>query len=455
MMKKVYLKKGKEDSLNRFHPWVFSGAIARMDDGTEEGDTVEVVGDGLKVRGHYQIGSIAVRVLTFENEDIDALFWQKKLDSALQMRLRLGIADNPDNNTYRLVHGEGDFLPGLVIDVYDETAVMQAHSVGMHISRNDIAEALMKVMNGRIKNVFYKSETTLPYKFIEHTSNENENPSHRQAQGKLGSGQAQNENETLNPQPSTLDLQPSTFNLQPSFSSWLIGGSPSSSSREPGRNIAVENGLRFYVDWLRGQKTGFFVDQRENRLLLERYAKGKNVLNMFCYTGGFSFYAMRGGANLVHSVDSSEKAIELTCRNVELNFPNDKRHKAYCEDAFKFLDGIGMQKDAEGNPLQYDLIILDPPAFAKHRAALKNALKGYTRLNQKALQKIKSGGILFTFSCSQVVTKDNFRNAVFTAAALAKRKVRILHQLHQPADHAINIFHPEGEYLKGLVLYVE
>ncbi len=429
-MKKVYLKKGKEDSLNRFHPWVFSGAIERMDEGIEEGDTVEVVGERLKVRGHYQIGSIAVRVLTFENEEIDALFWQNRLDSALQMRLRLGIADNPDNNTYRLVHGEGDFLSGLVIDVYDETAVMQAHSVGMHVSRNEIAEALMKVMNGRIKNVFYKSETTLPYKFIEHTS-DNLQPFLQQVQ----------------------DGQP--FNLQPSFSSWLVCESPSSTSGESCKNIAVENGLKFYVDWLRGQKTGFFVDQRENRLLLERYARGKNVLNMFCYTGGFSFYAMRGGANLVHSIDSSEKAIELTCRNVELNFPGDKRHKAYCEDAFKFLDGIGMQKDAEGNPLQYDLIILDPPAFAKHRAALKNALKGYTRLNQKALQKIKPGGILFTFSCSQVVTKDNFRNAVFTAAALSKRKVRILHQLHQPADHAINIYHPEGEYLKGLVLYVE
>ncbi len=424
MMKKVYLKKGKEDSLNRFHPWVFSGAIARMDEGIEEGDTVEVVGERLKVRGHYQIGSIAVRVLTFENEEIDALFWQKKLDSALQMRLRLGIADNPDNNTYRLVHGEGDFLPGLVIDVYDETAVMQAHSVGMHVSRNEIAEALMKVMNGRIKNVFYKSETTLPYKFIEHTSDDNDNSDF---------------------------CELSIVNCQLSINalaSWLIGGLAD-------KNIAVENGLKFYVDWLRGQKTGFFVDQRENRLLLERYAKGKNVLNMFCYTGGFSFYAMRGGANLVHSVDSSEKAIELTCKNVELNFPDDKRHKAYCEDAFKFLDGIGQQKDTEGNPLQYDLIILDPPAFAKHRAALKNALKGYTRLNQKALQKIKPGGIIFTFSCSQVVTKDNFRNAVFTAAALSMRKVRILHQLHQPADHAINIYHPEGEYLKGLVLYVE
>ena len=426
MMKKVYLKKGKEDSLNRFHPWVFSGAIARMDEGIEEGDTVEVVGERLKVYGHYQIGSIAVRVLTFEDEEIDALFWQKKLDSALQMRLRLGIADNPNNNTYRLVHGEGDFLPGLVIDVYDETAVMQAHSVGMHVSRNEIAEALMKVMNGRIKNVFYKSETTLPYKFIEHTSDENEN-----------------DNSDF--------CELSIVNCQLSINalaSWLIGGLAD-------KNIAVENGLKFYVDWLRGQKTGFFVDQRENRLLLERYARGKNVLNMFCYTGGFSFYAMRGGANLVHSVDSSEKAIELTCKNVELNFPDDKRHKAYCEDAFKFLDGIGQQKDAEGNPLQYDLIILDPPAFAKHRAALKNALKGYTRLNQKALQKIKPGGIIFTFSCSQVVTKDNFRNAVFTAAALSKRKVRILHQLHQPADHAINIYHPEGEYLKGLVLYVE
>lgn len=393
MYKNIYLKKGKEDSLKRFHPWVFSGAIAHMDDGIEEGDIVRVItqSGAFIVLGHYQIGSIAVRVLSFQDIAIDDDFWKQRLAAALLMRQCAGIADNPENNTFRLVHGEGDNLPGLVIDCYGKTAVMQAHSVGMHVCRNVIARQLVEVMGNRIENVFYKSETTLPFK------------------ADLG--------------------QENGF---------IYGGSDD--------NVAVENGLKFHVDWLKGQKTGFFVDQRENRRLLEHYAKGKTVLNMFCYTGGFSFYAMRGNAKAVHSVDSSAKAIELTNANVELNFPGDKRHQAFCEDAFKFLDAA---KD------KYDLIILDPPAFAKHRAALHNALKGYTRLNVKAFEKIKSGGILFTFSCSQVVTKDNFRNAVFTAAALAGRNVRILHQLHQPADHPINIYHPEGEYLKGLVLYVE
>lgn len=393
MYKNIYLKKDKEESLKRFHPWVFSGAIARMDDGIEEGDIVRIItnsGDFIAL-GHYQIGSIAVRVLSFKDIVIDDDFWKLRLAAALLMRQCSGIADNPENNTFRLVHGEGDNLPGLVIDCYGKTAVMQAHSVGMHVCRNIIARQLVEVMGDRIENVFYKSETTLPFK------------------ADLG--------------------QENGF---------IYGGSDD--------NIAVENGLKFHVDWLKGQKTGFFVDQRENRKLLEHYAKDKTVLNMFCYTGGFSFYAMRGNAKAVHSVDSSAKAIELTNANVELNFPGDKRHKAFCEDAFKFLDA------AED---KYDLIILDPPAFAKHRAALHNALKGYTRLNVKALEKIKSGGILFTFSCSQVVTKDNFRNAVFTAAAITGRNVRILHQLHQPADHPINIYHPEGEYLKGLVLYVE
>lgn len=393
MYKNIYLKKGKEDSLKRFHPWVFSGAIAHMDDGIEEGDIVRVItqSGAFIALGHYQIGSIAVRVLSFQDIAIDDDFWKQRLAAALLMRQCAGIADNPENNTFRLVHGEGDNLPGLVIDCYGKTAVMQAHSVGMHVCRNVIARQLVEVMGNRIENVFYKSETTLPFK------------------ADLG--------------------QENGF---------IYGGSDD--------NVAVENGLKFHVDWLKGQKTGFFVDQRENRKLLEHYAKGKTVLNMFCYTGGFSFYAMRGNAKAVHSVDSSAKAIELTNANVELNFPGDKRHQAFCEDAFKFLDTA---KD------KYDLIILDPPAFAKHRAALHNALKGYTRLNVKAFEKIKSGGILFTFSCSQVVTKDNFRNAVFTAAALAGRNVRILHQLHQPADHPINIYHPEGEYLKGLVLYVE
>ena len=388
-MRQIFLKRGKEESLLRFHPWIFSGAIHHADEGIQEGETVRVVdsqGNFIAI-GHYQMGSIAVRVLSFRDVAIDEAFWNARLSSALQMRKVIGLVGSPDNDTYRLVHGEGDHLPGLIIDVYGRTAVMQAHSIGMHLCRKTIAEQLAVVMKDHIDNVYYKSETTLPF------------------------------------------MEPEN--------GFLIGGSDD--------NIGIENGLRFRVDWLRGQKTGFFVDQRENRSLLEHYAKGRKVLNMFCYTGGFSVYAMRGGATLVHSVDSSAKAIELTRSNVALNFPDDKRHEAFCEDAFKYLDTI----DA------YDLIILDPPAFAKHRGALHNALKGYTRLNQKAFEKIPSGGILFTFSCSQVVTKDHFRNAVFTAAALAKRKVRILHQLHQPADHPINIYHPEGEYLKGLVLYVE
>ena len=393
MYKKIYLKKGKEESLKRFHPWVFSGAIQHQPEDVEEGEVVRVMtagGEFIAV-GHYQIGSIAVRVMSFDDVEIDDDFWHSKLQSALDMRRSIGIVDNPDNNTYRLVHGEGDNVPGLVIDVYGETAVMQAHSVGIHLERHRIASQLVKVMGDRVKNVYYKSETTLPFK------------------ADLGQEDG-----------------------------FIVGGSKD--------NVALENGLKFHVDWLKGQKTGFFVDQRDNRSLLEHFSRGKKVLNMFCYTGGFSFYAMRGGALQVHSVDSSAKAIELTTKNVELNFPGDTRHEAFCEDASKYLDRAGGD---------YDLVILDPPAFAKHRGALHNALKGYTRLNMKAFEKIRPGGILFTFSCSQVVTKDNFRNAVFTAAALAHRNVRILHQLHQPADHPINIFHPEGEYLKGLVLYVE
>lgn len=393
MYKTIILKRGKEESLKRFHPWVFSGAIDIMDEGIGEGETVRVLtyDKHFIALGHFQIGSIAVRILSFRDIVIDDSFWASRLESALNMRVATGIACNPINNTYRLVHGEGDNLPGLVIDVYGDTAVMQAHSIGMHNSRMAIAENLIKIAGGRIANIYYKSETTLPFK--------------------AGLGQEDG---------------------------FIYGGSED--------NTAMENGLRFHVDWLKGQKTGFFIDQRDNRSLLEHYAKGKKVLNMFCYTGGFSFYAMRGGAELVHSVDSSAKAVELTRHNVELNFPSDKRHEAFCEDAFEYLQKAGDN---------YDLIILDPPAFAKHRAALHNALKGYTRLNVKAFEKIKKGGILFTFSCSQVVTKDHFRNAVFTAAAVAGRKVRILHQLHQPADHPINIYHPEGEYLKGLVLYVD
>lgn len=392
--KKVYLKPGKEESLKRFHPWVFSGAIARVEGEPEEGEVVDVYTSQKEfiACGHFQVGSIAVRVLSFRQETIDHAFWVRRLEVAKDLRRALGLIGNPQNNTYRLVHGEGDNLPGLIIDVYDHTAVMQAHSVGMHVYRMEIADALSEVMGDVIQNIYYKSETTLPFK----------------------------------------------ADLLATENGFIKGGSP--------ENIAMENGLKFHVDWLKGQKTGFFVDQRENRHLLEHYAKGRNVLNMFCYTGGFSFYAMRGGANLVHSVDSSAKAIDLTNENVELNFPGDARHQAFAEDAFKFLDRMGDQ---------YDLIILDPPAFAKHRDALRNALRGYTKLNAKAFEKIRPGGILFTFSCSQVVNKQDFRNAVFTAAAQSGRSVRILHQLTQPGDHPVNIYHPEGEYLKGLVLYVE
>ena len=391
--KKVYLKAGKEESLKRFHPWVFSGAIARIEGEPEEGEIVDVYTSKKEfiACGHFQIGSIAVRVLTFRQEEINRDFWKRRLEVALDLRRSLNLVDNPENNTYRLVHGEGDNLPGLIIDVYGQTAVMQAHSAGMHVFRMEIAEALSEVMGDIVQHIYYKSETTLPFK---------------------------------------ADLGPEN--------GFIKGGSP--------ENVALENGLKFHVDWLKGQKTGFFVDQRENRHLLERYSKGRNVLNMFCYTGGFSFYAMRGGANLVHSVDSSAKAIDLTNQNVELNFPGDERHQAFAEDAFKYLDRMGDQ---------YDLIILDPPAFAKHRDALRNALRGYSKLNAKAFEKIKPGGILFTFSCSQVVDKKDFRNAVFTAAAQSGRSVRILHQLTQPGDHPVNIYHPEGEYLKGLVLYVE
>lgn len=389
----IRLKNHKQESLDRFHPWVFSGAVDTIDDGITEGEIVRVEaanGRFLAV-GMYQIGSIAVRVLSFSDITIDSSYWHAQLESAYRVRQAIGLIDNPRTTMFRLVHGEGDNLPGLVIDCYGDTAVMQAHTVGIHLVRHEIAKALVDVAGGTIKNVYYKSETTLPFKAdVEHENG------------------------------------------------FIVGGTD--------QNVALENGLKFHIDWLRGQKTGFFVDQRDNRSLIETYSRGRDVLNMFCYTGGFSVYAMRGEAHSVTSVDSSEKAIELTRRNMELNFPADTRHKAVVADAFKYLE----QSDE-----QYDLVVLDPPAFAKHRGALRNALKGYTRLNMKGLQKIKQGGLLFTFSCSQVVTKEQFRLAVFSAAALAKRRVRILHQLHQPADHPINIYHPEGEYLKGLVLYVE
>ena len=393
MSKNVILRRGKEESLKRFHPWIFSGAVMNLEGNPEEGDVVTVLDSqhNFLCQGHWQVGSIAVRVLTFEQEPIDDAFWQKRLGEALGVRQAIGLADSEAGDTYRLVHGEGDLLPGLVIDVYGKTAVMQAHSVGMHVSREQIAVALKQVMGERLDSIYYKSETTLPIK----------------AAIDGGNG-------------------------------FLLG--------ESHTDVAVENGLRFHIDWLKGQKTGFFVDQRENRSLLERYSHGRSVLNMFCYTGVFSVYALRGGAKLVHSVDSSSKAVELVRANVELNFPAEPRHEAFAEDAFRFLDDM---------TVPYDLVVLDPPAFAKHRDAVKNALRGYTKLNARAMEKIAPGGILFTFSCSQAVSKEQFRTAVFTAATLAHRQVRILHQLHQPADHPVSIYHPEGEYLKGLVLYVE
>lgn len=393
--KTITLKRGKEQSLQRFHPWVFSGAIASIDPGIEEGDTVAVLAHdstplGL---GHYQIGSIAVRMLTSGADSIviDENFYRTRLGRAWQLRESLGLTVDTQG-AFRLVHGEGDFLPGLIIDVYGATAVMQAHSPGMHYARDIIAEALTGLGDGRIRNVYYKSETTLPYK-------------------------------------AALDPQ----------NQYIIGAYET--------DVARENGLQFRVDWLKGQKTGFFVDQRDNRSLLEKYSCGRSVLNMFCYTGGFSVYAMRGGASKVVSVDSSEKAISLTNANVQLNFPDDERHSAYAEDAFKFLSAI--------KPGDFDLIILDPPAFAKHRTAIPNALRGYQKLNARAIERIAPGGILFTFSCSQAVSKEQFRLAVFSAAASTGRRVRILHQLTQPADHPVNIYHPEGEYLKGLILAVD
>lgn len=389
----IKLRAGKEESLLRFHPWVFSGAIASIPEDLEEGDVVKVVDNAGRTLGvgHYQIGSIAVRILEFGVDTLPDDFYFNRLLSAYTLRESLGLM-RADNDCFRLVHGEGDFLPGLIVDIYGDTAVMQAHSPGMHFARRVIADALTRLPGANVRNVYYKSETTLPYKAGLDPENE-----------------------------------------------YLVGGYDG--------NIATENGLQFNIDWLKGQKTGFFVDQRENRRLLESFAHGRKVLNMFCYTGGFSVYAMRGGAVSVDSVDSSAKAAALTDANIELNFPGDTRHKTYAEDAFKYLADMPADK--------YDLIILDPPAFAKHRGAIKNGLIGYRKLNAKAFEKIKAGGILFTFSCSQAISRDMFRMAVFTAAAKSGRKVRILHQLSQPADHPIDFAHPEGEYLKGLVLYVE
>lgn len=389
----IRLRPGKEESLLRLHPWVFSGAIASLPSDLEEGDTVAVYDSRGNVlgAGHFQIGSIAVRILEFGTDTLDDDIYFRRLSSAWSLREALGLI-RADNNCFRLVHGEGDFLPGLVVDIYGDTAVMQAHSPGMHFARRAIADALTRLPDARIRNVYYKSETTLPFK-------------------------------------ARLDPQ----------NEYLVGSFDGA--------VAIENGLQFNIDWLKGQKTGFFVDQRENRRLLESFSAGRRVLNMFCYTGGFSVYAMRGGALQVDSVDSSAKAVALTDANISLNFPDDGRHRTFAEDAFKFL--ADMPADL------YDLIILDPPAFAKHRSAIKNGLIGYRKLNAKAFEKIKPGGILFTFSCSQAITRDMFRMAVFTAAARSGRRVRILHQLSQPADHPVDFSHPEGEYLKGLVLEVE
>ena len=393
--KKIYLNPGKEESLKRFHPWVFSGAIHHAEGRPEEGEIVEIY-DSQKhflAAGHCQIGSIAVRVLSFNQEEINKDFWKKRFETAWTLRRSLGLNKTSGNNTYRLIHGEGDNMPGLITDIYGKTAVMQAHSPGMHLARFELATALKEVMSDFIENIYYKSEGTLPFK---------------------AGLEAEN--------------------------GYLFGGQNVS-------DITLENGLQFKVDWEKGQKTGFFIDQRDNRSLLEKYAEGRNVLNMFSYTGGFSCYALRGGAKKVHSVDSSAKAIDLTNENVALNFPNEIRHQAFAEDAFKYLEKM----DASA----YDLIILDPPAFAKHRKVLKNALQGYKKLNAIAIEKIKPGGIIFTFSCSQVVTKEDFRLTVFSAAAQTGRNVKILHQLTQQADHPINIYHPESEYIKGLVLFVE
>lgn len=413
-MTTIYLKPHKEESLKRFHPWVFSGAIARVvldalhkGDAPEEGELVCVRSAANEVLGvgHWQVGSIAVRILSFGEEELPKDFWHERIRAAYQVRNAIGLI-RPDNDTFRLIHGEGDFLPGLIVDVYADTAVVQAHSVGMHVYRKEIAEALIAEVP-QVQNVYYKSDDTLPFKA----------PIEGDKVGWLKRLQT---------------ISNDVKQSQTADEFW-----------------STENGLSFRIDWLRGQKTGFFVDQRENRALVERYAKGKEVLNMFCYTGGFSLYALRGGAKSVDSVDVSQKAIDLVNINVARNFPHATNHRAVAADAFEYLS----QQKAEGKT--YDLIILDPPAFAKHRDAVKNALRGYQRINAKAIEMIRKGGILFTFSCSQAVDKEAFRLAVFSAAAQVGRKVRILHQLHQPQDHPINIYHPEGEYLKGLVLYVE
>ena len=380
----------------RRHPWVFSGAIERIEceGDISEGAVVDVLssrGDFI-ARGHYQIGSIAVRVLTFERREIDDAWWRERVASAFDVRRTLGLTDSEQTTCYRLIHGEGDLLPGLVVDIYGSVAVVQCHSVGMYLSRESIAKALREVYGERLTAIYDKSAATVPFK----------------------------------------------ANLN-AVDGYLYG----SAERD---NVVLENGHKFLVNWAEGQKTGFFIDQRFNRDLVKQYAKGRTVLNTFCYTGGFSVYAAEGGAVEVCSVDSSERAVQLAAENMRLNFGDTVPHSEVAADAVEYLRDIGDK---------YDLIILDPPAFAKHHKVLGNAMQGYKRLNARALSQIKPGGILFTFSCSQAVSKELFRTTVFSAAAIAGRKVRILHQLTQPSDHPINIYHPEGEYLKGLVLYVE
>ena len=394
----LYLRRGKEESLLRRHPWIFSGAIEHIKsqgDEIREGEVVDVFtksGDFI-ARGHYQIGSIAVRVLTFEQEDIDQAWWNKRIAIAYDVRRTLGLTDNEQTDCYRLIHGEGDSLPGLVVDIYGTTAVVQCHSVGMYLSRMAVAAALRETYGDKLTAIYDKSSQTVPFKA------------------------------GLN-----------------AVDGYIWGHSDHKS------HVVKENGEKFLVNWEEGQKTGFFLDQRYNRELVRHYAKGRTVLNTFCYTGGFSVYAASGGALEVCSVDASERAVQLADENMRLNFGEEYPHEAVAADAVEYLKHIGDK---------YDLIILDPPAFAKHHKVLGNAMQGYKRINARAMAQIKSGGILFTFSCSQAVSKELFRTTVFSAAAIAGRKVRILHQLTQPADHPINIYHPEGEYLKGLVLYVE
>lgn len=390
---KVFLKSGKEQSIHRYHPWVFSGAIHSTSDEITEGEVVEVYNqkDEFLAMGHAQTGSIAVRLFAFSRVNPDKAFWTQRVNNAFHLRKLAGFTDNPQTNAWRLVFGESDGLPGLIVDIYNQTAVMQLHTVGMYLIRNIISEALQQLPELNLKAIYNKSEGAMPFK---------------------------------------ADVTPENG---------FMWGKTSD-------RTATENGLQFQVDYEKGQKTGFFIDQRENRALLEKYCKDKKVLNLFCYTGGFSLYAMRGGASLVHAIDSSERAVEITRQNVELNFPGDPRHQAFAEDAFKFLN-----KDQE----QYDVMILDPPAFAKHVNVVPNALQGYRKLNAKAIEKIKPGGIIFTFSCSQVINRETFRKAVFTAAAKSGRNVKILHHMQQPEDHPVSIYHPDSEYLKGLILYIE